>query len=213
MLARLLERLRIRLWLRNEQESLALRVHFARTHAIEVGLYSYGCFDRWRVPPRTRIGRYCSFARSVRILDSNHPMESLTTHPYLYEAKWGVIGRDRIDPPWLIIEDDVWIGHNAIITPGCKHIGRGAIIGAGAVVTRDVPAYAVMAGLPARSLRQRFDAATIAALEASRWWEMDKAALAALVTSHPQAAFAPDSASLKVLLDRQVLLDRAGPAS
>lgn len=191
MLGRIIERIRVRLWLRDEYESMALRQHFARHHEVEVGLHSYGCFDRWRIPPRTRIGRYCSFAKSVRILNANHPIESLTTHPYLYEAKWGVIATDRIDPEWLVIEDDVWLGHNAIITPGCKHIGRGAIIGAGAVVTRNVPAYAIMAGLPAKMLRTRFDTATIARIEASRWWELDKPGLKALIARDPDFAFHP----------------------
>lgn len=191
VLGSLLERLRLRWWRRNEHENLALRQHFASKYSVEVGLYSYGCFDRWRVPARTRIGRYCSFAKSVRVLDANHPIDSLTTHPYLYEAKWGVIPHDRIDPAWLIIEDDVWIGHNAIITPSCKFIGRGSIIGAGAVVTHDVPAYSVMAGLPAKRLRARFDDATIAALEASRWWLLSKAELQALVARDPDLAFHP----------------------
>ena len=196
MIERLVEKLRIRWLVRDEYENIALRVHFAKRWRVEVGLYSYGCFDPWRVPARTRIGRYCSVAKTARILDANHPIDALTTHPYLYEARFGVVPRDLIDPPWLVISDDVWISHNATITPGCKSIGRGAIIGAGAVVTRDVPAYAIMAGQPARKLRDRFDPATIAAIEASQWWERDKAGLAALVRDHPEAAYHPSVATL-----------------
>jgi acetyltransferase-like isoleucine patch superfamily enzyme len=196
MIRGLREKLRIRWLLRDEYESTALRAHFAARWEVEVGLYSYGCFDPWRVPRRTRIGRYCSFAKSARILDANHPIEALTTHPYLYEARLGVVDCDRIDPAWLTVGDDVWISHNATITPGCKAIGRGAIIGAGAVVTRDVPAYAIVAGLPARKLRDRFDAETITAIEASRWWERDKAGLRALVAAAPEAAFRPSAAAL-----------------
>jgi acetyltransferase-like isoleucine patch superfamily enzyme len=196
MIRNIIERIHLRWLLRDEYESLALREMFAKRFEVEVGLYSYGCFDRWRVPRRTRIGRYCSFAKTVRILDANHPVEAMTTHPFLYEAKFGVVAEDRIDPPWLHIGDDVWLGHNAIITPGCKAIGRGAIIGAGAVVTRDVPAYTVMAGLPAKPLRSRFDSDTIAALEASRWWEMDRAALARLVKASPDTVFHPTPANL-----------------
>ena len=202
MIGNLLNRLHLRLLLRDEYESLPLRRLFATRFHVEVGLYSYGCFDRWRVPPRTRIGRYCSFAKSVRVLDANHPTEALTTHPYLYEAKFGVIPHDRLDPAWLEISDDVWIGHNAVITPSCKAIGRGAIIGAGAVVTRNVPAYAVMAGLPAKQLHSRFDAPTIAALEASRWWELDRLALRDLVARTPDTAYHPTPDNLRLLAGR-----------
>jgi acetyltransferase-like isoleucine patch superfamily enzyme len=192
----LIEKLRLRWLLRDEYESIKLRTHFARRWQVEVGMYSYGCFDPWRVPGRTRIGRYCSFAKTARILDANHPITALTTHPYLYEARFGVVPVDRIDPPWLEIGDDVWISHNATITPGCKLIGRGAIIGAGAIVTRDVPAYAIMVGQPARKLRDRFDPDTIAAIEASRWWDHDKAWLAALAHDHPGAVYRPSVTAL-----------------
>ena len=190
-MAGLIEKLRIRWLLRNEHESVALREHFARRWQVEVGLYSYGCFDPWRVPARTRIGRYCSFAKTARVLDANHPIEAISTHPYLYEARFGVVPADRITSDWLIIEDDVWISHNATIAPGCKFIGRGAIVGTGAVVTRDVPAYTIVAGLPAKPLRRRFDEATVARIEASRWWELDKAGLKALVEREPKLVFGP----------------------
>ena len=190
-MAGLVEKLRIRWLLRDEYESAALRAHFAARWQVQVGLYSYGCFDPWRVPARTRIGRYCSFAKTARVLDANHPIEAISTHPYLYEARFGVVPADRIDSEWLVIEDDVWISHNATISPGCKFIGRGSIIGAGAVVTRDVPAYTIVAGAPAKPLRRRFDDATIARIEASRWWELDRLALKALSEREPGLVFTP----------------------
>lgn len=205
MIDKVVERLKLRLLTRNEYESLELRTWFAEKFGVEVGLYSYGCFDRWRMPARTRIGRYCSFAKSARILDANHPLDALTTHPFLYEKRFGLVERDVIDPEWIVIEDDVWVSHNATITPGCKHIGRGAIIGAGAIVTKNVPAYAIVAGVPATIARYRFDAETQAAIEATRWWELDKDALRVLVRTVPQVLLKPNAANMAELRARDPL--------
>ena len=162
-----------------------------------MGLYSYGCFDQWRMPGPLIIGRYCSIAKTVRSAPINHPVEAITTHPALYERKFGVVDADiHYDDP-QVIEDDVWIGHHAIILPGCRRIGRGSIIGAGAVVTRDVPRYAVVAGNPARVLRERFPNDVQAALEHSRWWELDLTGLRALVQENPALAFHPTSGALR----------------
>ncbi|QMW22068.1 CatB-related O-acetyltransferase [Sandaracinobacteroides saxicola] len=188
--------LKLRRLRRNEYESMPLRRWFARDFGVEVGLYSYGCFDRWRVPARTRIGRWCSFAPTARVVDANHLLGALSTHPFLYDPAFGVATTSHIDPPWLVIEDDVWLGHNVTVTPGCKFIGRGAVIGAGAVVTQDVPAYSIVAGLPAKPLRMRFDPGVIAAIEASRWWLLDRAGLAALVRRDPDLVYHPSAAAL-----------------
>lgn len=159
-------------------ESTKLREWFRREQRVDVGLYSYGCFDQWRMPGPLVIGRYCSFANTVRSAPINHPFEALTTHPILYEARFGVVGQDIQYSDPQVIEDDVWVGHNAIILPSCRRVGRGSIIGAGAIVTRDVPRYAIVAGNPARVLRQRFSDELAAEIEATRWWELSPAELA-----------------------------------
>lgn len=192
------EKLMLRLMRRKEYESAFLRRYFKDRYGTAIGLYSYGCFDRWRIPTGSTIGRYCSFANSARILDANHPIDALSTHPYFYDPSFGVVATEKVVKTRIVVEDDVWVSHNATITPGCAHIGRGAIIGAGSVVTRDVPAYAIVAGAPAKVLRRRFDADTIAAIEASRWWELDRNELKALVARDPAFAFAPSSSATRV---------------
>jgi probable biosynthetic protein (TIGR04098 family) len=185
---------------RDEYRSHALRRYFQRTYGIEVGLYSIGAFDRWRIPPNSRIGRYCSIARSARLIDANHPTEALSTHPYFYLKDFGVVDADlaRLRPP--VVEDDVWLGHNCVITPECHRIGRGAVVGAGAVVMNDVPPYAVMAGAPARLVRLRFAPEVIEAVEATRWWLLDKPSLEAALRQAPGFATAPTRESANQFL-------------
>jgi acetyltransferase-like isoleucine patch superfamily enzyme len=187
---------RLYLMRRRQYDNAQLRRYFSTRHGIDVGQYSYGCFDRWRMPGPMRVGRYCSISSTTRSVLSNHPTDSLTTHPALYERSFGVVEADLIESEPLVIEDDVWIGHGAIILPGCKLIGRGALIGAGAIVTKNVDRYAVVAGNPARKLRDRFAPDLIAAIEASRWWEMELDDLRQLVRERPQVVFHPSVEAL-----------------
>lgn len=177
---------------RDEYTSVGLRDYFRKHHDIEIGMYTFGAFDRWRVPPGTRIGRYCSIARNARFIEANHPMDALSTHPYFYESLHGVIAEDLLDRHPQVVSDDVWIGHNATIAAGCRRIGRGAVVGAGAVVTRDVPPYAIVMGMPAQVSRYRFDNDTIRVIEETRWWELDKDSLAAAVKGAPMFAAKPN---------------------
>lgn len=202
---RLFERIVQRTFFRDEYRSQLLRRYYARRHGILVGAYTFGAFDPERVPARTVIGRYCSVARTARIVDSNHPVEAITTHPMAYLPALSGHRLVELRPTHLVIEDDVWIGDYAVILPGCARIGRGAVIGAGAVVTHDVDPYAIVAGAPAKVLRMRFPPEVIAALEASRWWTLDMRSLGVRMARHrsllrdPTAedirAFAADDAS------------------
>jgi virginiamycin A acetyltransferase len=187
---------RLYLMRRRQFDNVKLREYFRQHYNIEVGLYSYGCFDQWRMRGPMRVGRYCSIAGSVRSALSNHPTEALTTHPALYEHAFGVIEADIELDKMLVIEDDVWIGHNAIILAGCRHIGRGAVIGAGSIVTRDVEPYAVIAGNPARKLRDRFAPDLVQAIEASRWWELDLTQLRQLVQERRDLVYHPTVATV-----------------
>lgn len=196
----IVDRLAIRTLGRNEYESVALRRYFDRQYGIKVGLYSIGAFDRWRVPPGTVIGRYCSIAKSARLLDANHPTDALSTHPYFYLKDFGLVDEDQAEPRPPVIEDDVWLGHGCTIAPSCHRIGRGAIIGAGAVVMSDVSPYAIMVGAPAKLARYRFPAELIEALEASQWWLLDKDELARALKQAPGFALHPSRDAAQAFL-------------
>lgn len=175
----------------NEFESKKLRRYYFSHYGIDIGMYSYGCFDASRIPRGTTIGRYCSFARTAVIFNGNHGVGYRTTHPYLYNTKLGVVEKETITRTACVIEDDVWLGHNSIVLPNVKCVGRGAVVAAGAVVTKDIPRYAVVAGNPAVVIKYRFKADVIEALESSRWWEMDRSEFVRKVKGDPGYFFDP----------------------
>jgi chloramphenicol O-acetyltransferase type B len=127
------------------------------------------------------IGRYCSFASDVIVGEGDHPTTWLTTHPFPYKGLGHFAGLPELEafrptpgcephePKATRIGNDVWIGRRAFIKPGVE-IGDGAIVGAHAVVTHDVPPYAIVAGTPARLVRYRFDSHTVQRLLDVRWW-------------------------------------------
>lgn len=126
---------------------------------------------------RLVIGKFCSIACGAKFLFNcaNHTLASLSTYTFpLFYEEWG-LERSAVASAWdnkgdIVIGNDVWIGYEAVILAGV-HIGNGAIIGARAVVTKDVAPYSIVGGVPAREIRKRFDAATIARLEALQWWD------------------------------------------
>lgn len=155
------------------QESKILRSYTKRKYAVDVGMYSYGsCFQPEfnNGGRKITVGRYCSFASEIHYFGANHPMNYVSMSPYFYNKSFGKEVTD-IERNTLEIGNDCWIGYGVIITAGCKKIGNGAVVAAGAVVTADVPPYSVVAGVPARVLRYRFDKEIIEAIEKSKWWE------------------------------------------
>lgn len=142
---------------------------------VSVGDYSY--FERHAEAIYTTIGKFCSIAANTRINALEHPMERLTTHkvsyrPNEYFRYLGVDGdfRERRRAKPVTVGNDVWIGHGAVIMPGVN-VGNGAVIGANAVVTRDVWPFEVVAGVPAKRLKMRFPAEVVARIEALAWWD------------------------------------------
>jgi virginiamycin A acetyltransferase len=193
-MAAFLDRLRRRLkgppGIAEQLTSRELRARYA-AKGVEIGLYSYGCFDLTRVPPGVTVGRYCSFAPTAQVYLRNHGVGFIGLTAYLYNETLGVVDRSMISTVPMVIGDDVWVGHNAVLLPGTGTVGRGAAIAAGAVVTRPVPAYALVGGNPARVIRMRFDDATIAAIEATRWWEKTPDELRAMARANPDMTFDP----------------------
>ncbi|RVC53477.1 MAG: antibiotic acetyltransferase [Mesorhizobium sp.] len=152
---------------------------------VTVGDFSY--FERHAEAIYTTIGKFCSIAANSRINALEHPIERLTQHKVSYRPneyfRWlGVDAdfRERRQARSVSIGHDVWIGHGAVIMPGIT-IGNGAIVGANAVVTHDVPAYTIVAGVPARPLRQRFNAGIAARIERLGWWDWPPEKLAKAV--------------------------------
>lgn len=129
---------------------------------------------------RLVIGRFCSIACGAKFMftSGNHSMQSLANYTFpIFFDEWGLDAKDICDA-WdnkgdTVIGNDVWIGHEAVIMPGVK-IGDGAVIGTRALVTKDVPPYTIVGGVPAKPIRRRFDDATVEKLEALRWWDWDK---------------------------------------
>lgn len=126
---------------------------------------------------RADIGSFTSIANAVVIGGARHPMEWVGMSPVFYAGRDSVpakFSEHHLEaPPETVIGHDVWIGRSAIILAGLR-IGNGAVVGAGAVVTKDVPAYAIVAGNPARILRYRFEPTRIAQLEQLQWWHLSE---------------------------------------
>lgn len=133
---------------------------------------------------RLVIGKFCSIACGARFLftSANHNLRSLSTYPFpLFFEEWGLDKADVTDA-WdnrgdIVVGNDVWIGYETVVLSGVT-IGDGAIIGTRAVVTKDVPPYTIIGGVPARPIRKRFDDRTIAALLALRWWDWPRERIA-----------------------------------
>ena len=126
---------------------------------------------------RLIIGKFCSIACGAKFLfnSANHKMTSLSTYTFpLFFEEWG-LKKENVAQAWdqkgdIMIGNDVWIGYEAVILSGVT-IGDGAVIGCRAVVTKDIPPYTIVGGVPAKPIRKRFDEETIKELQKIKWWD------------------------------------------
>lgn len=167
----------IKRWEGGELHSRHLRAMLQRQHGVSVGDYSYGPILRPGLLPRgTQVGRWCSVGQGLIVRRRDHPIGRITQHPFFYNAKLGLVPRDTIgaeaDNP-LTIGNDVWIGDRVTIVGGCRSVGDGAVIAAGAVVTRDVAPFSIVGGVPARVIGRRFSPEVADRIARSRWWTLD----------------------------------------
>jgi acetyltransferase-like isoleucine patch superfamily enzyme len=152
--------------------SATLRTIFRRHHGIEVGEYTHGGWIHpFHLDEGTVVGRYSSIAETVRTLTHNHPLTTRSTSGLFFNPFFGLVERNPVEHTRLVIGNDAWLGHNVVVLPSVRSIGDGAVIGAGAVVMRDVPPYAIVHGNPGRVIGYRFSPEKIAELLESRWWE------------------------------------------
>lgn len=152
--------------------SASMRRILWERHGVKVGAYSYGpCLVPGAFPSGVTVGRYVSIAGNVRVILRNHPMDRLSTHPFFFNSRLGYVEEDQTLVGSLVIDHDAWIGEAAMIGPSCRRIGLGAIVAAGSVVTKDVPDFTIVGGVPAKPIRTRFDEAEQQAVRETRWWE------------------------------------------
>lgn len=140
-----------------------------------MGAFSYSASELAR---NTVVGRYCSIGANVSIMGYQHPLDRFTTSTVTYSnAEFSSNNKFIVENPIenglpIIIKNDVWIGANVVLKPGIT-IGNGAVIACNSVVTKNVPDYAIIGGVPASRIKLRFKPETISSLLSLQWWDYD----------------------------------------
>lgn len=144
-----------------------------------LALGRYSCIGRMCTIQETKIGSFCALADYLTIGCDDHDYKMITTHPFWHDSSWGISDdgefskryrKKEYEPP-CEIGHDVWFGAGVIV---CRnvHVGDGCVIGAGAVITKDIPPYSVVVGCPGRVIKKRFSEDVIDRLEKCQWWHL-----------------------------------------
>jgi acetyltransferase-like isoleucine patch superfamily enzyme len=158
------------------KNDVLIRKGILTVHPSTYGIYGLNIQTYQGCDTKVTIGKYCSIAGGVTILcGGNHPTSWISTYPL--RIHFNMPGQRTDGLPCskgdIRIGNDVWIGHHATILSGV-HIGNGAVIGAGALVAKDVPDYAIVGGVPAQIKRFRFSPQQIEALLKIQWWNWEE---------------------------------------
>lgn len=163
-----------RKWKKKNRHNGTYAVNVFDMTKVEVGIYTYGGVNvlTYNDEAKLKIGNYCSIASNVTfILSADHYVDHISTFPF----KVKVLGEklEGVSKGNIVVQDDVWIGYGTTVLSGVT-IGQGAVVAAGSVVTKDVPAYAIVGGVPAKIIKYRFDKEIVKKLAELDYSKLDR---------------------------------------
>ncbi len=174
----------------NERSKISQHVHIFENSTINYSkISSFTYIGRNCLIQNASIGKFCSIASDCMIGLGSHPLDMFSTSPIFYRRdnplKFELIEEEVNIEEYSAIEigNDVWIGTRAIVLDGVV-IGTGAVIAAGSVVTKDIPPYAIVGGVPAKIIKYRFSEEVISGLLGSRWWDLDIEEIISKMSNH-----------------------------